>query len=101
MGTASKAPAAAAGPDAYPTRGDTAHARNRVRQLAPGPQPATISSMPASHSQVHPVVWAKERAGPLSSQEMEAFDRDGFLLLDRLFSADEVRCAVVCGMDGG
>lgn len=56
--------------------------------------PTRIADEPRILDRVDPVVAASARepgAGPLSPEQVDAFDRDGFLLLDGVFSADEAK----------
>lgn len=52
--------------------------------------PSRMSQTPAIIERSDPVVWGSVDDGPLTAEEMERFDRDGYLWLPGFLSADEV-----------
>lgn len=57
----------------------------------PDHYPSRNGSEPRMIERLDPVVYAREWAnGPLSRQQVEDYDRDGFLQLDNVFSDEEV-----------
>ncbi|MFI1973255.1 ectoine hydroxylase [Streptomyces cinnamoneus] len=54
----------------------------------PYPTRYVTESVPVDRS--HPVVWGAPGDGPLDAERLAAYDRDGFLALDSLLTADQV-----------
>lgn len=53
--------------------------------------PSRNGSPPAMLERLDPVVYARDwSSGPLSREQVYQYDRDGFLILDNLFSADDI-----------
>jgi ectoine hydroxylase len=54
--------------------------------------PSRQSDQPRIIERIDPVVHAMDRpAGPLGAPQVDGYDRDGFLILDSLFSGDELQ----------
>ncbi|WP_329394719.1 phytanoyl-CoA dioxygenase family protein [Streptomyces melanogenes] len=51
--------------------------------------PTRVPGSAAPFRRRHPVVWHKAAEGPLSSGQLDAYDRDGCLTFDALLSAEE------------
>ncbi|MEU9410974.1 ectoine hydroxylase [Streptomyces sp. NPDC048281] len=58
----------------------------------PGDQYPTRLSTTAELLRREPVVWTSPGRGPIDSDALEAYERDGFLVFGDLFNDDEVQC---------
>jgi ectoine hydroxylase len=58
--------------------------------LRTDPYPTRVGDEPTLLRRTDPVAWGTADDGPLQTHEVDAFDRDGFLLLEDVFTADEV-----------
>jgi ectoine hydroxylase len=52
--------------------------------------PTRVSSEPQFIKRVDPVVWGGPEDGPLSAEQLEQFERNGCLIVEGVFSAQEV-----------
>lgn len=52
--------------------------------------PSRVSARPALLERRDPVVWGAESDGPLSILHLRHYERKGFLIFDRMFTADEL-----------
>jgi ectoine hydroxylase len=52
--------------------------------------PTRVSASPQLLERTDPVAWGTAEDGPLDAAQVEAFDRDGVLLLEDVFAEDEI-----------
>lgn len=52
--------------------------------------PTRVSSQPQFIKRVDPVVWGGPEDGPLSAEQLEQFERNGCLIVEGVFSQDEI-----------
>lgn len=70
------------------------NAMSTPQSFAADPYPSRLSSE-RWLQRVDPVVWGPRRAdAPLTEQQVAGFERDGFIILQGLFSAEEVQALV-------
>lgn len=55
--------------------------------------PSRVQPAPTIGDRLDPVVWSNERTtgGPLTAPDLDSFERNGFLAIDRFFSPEDVR----------
>jgi ectoine hydroxylase len=58
--------------------------------LRQDPYPTRVSDQPQLLERTDPVAWGTAEDGPLDAEQVAAFDRDGVLLLEDVFTADEI-----------
>jgi ectoine hydroxylase len=58
--------------------------------LRQDPYPTRVSDQPQLLERTDPVAWGTADDGPLDAEQVAAFDRDGVLLLEDVFAADEI-----------
>jgi ectoine hydroxylase len=58
--------------------------------LRQDPYPTRVSSQPELLERTDPVAWGTADDGPLDAEQVRAFDRDGYLLLEDVFAEDEI-----------
>jgi ectoine hydroxylase len=58
--------------------------------LRQDPYPTRVSDQPELLERTDPVAWGTADDGPLDAEQVDAFDREGVLLLEDVFDEDEV-----------
>jgi ectoine hydroxylase len=58
--------------------------------LRQDPYPTRVSDQPQLLERTDPVAWGTADDGPLDAEQVATFDRDGVLLLEDVFAADEI-----------
>ena len=56
----------------------------------PTPYPTRVSTEPVVIPRTDPVVWGDGRGGPLTTSDLAAYERDGFLSLEELVDDDDL-----------
>jgi ectoine hydroxylase len=63
---------------------------SRTDTLRQDPYPTRVSDQPELLERTDPVAWGTADDGPLDAEQVDAFDREGVLLLEGVFGDDEI-----------